>query len=101
MEKMSGSTRIVVYDTLDAEKVGEKVGENLIPNQILILKYISKNEFITITELSDKIGIATKNIENNLAKLKKIGILERIGPDKGGHWGVNTALLESYKIKKR
>jgi len=38
--------------------------------------------------LSKKVGIATKNIENNLAKLKQRGLLKRIGPARGGYWEV-------------
>jgi len=38
--------------------------------------------------LSKKVGIATKNIENNLAKLKQGGLLKRIGPARGGYWEV-------------
>ena len=30
--------------------------------------------------------ISENNIKENLAKLKKKGLLKRIGPDKGGHW---------------
>ena len=31
---------------------------------------------------------STTAIDKNLKKLKQIGILRRVGPDKGGHWEV-------------
>lgn len=38
-----------------------------------------------------KMRINEKNIRNNIAELKEKGFLERIGPDKGGHWKVHSA----------
>ena len=53
-----------------------------------IIRLILENEFITITEMSQKIGITMNAIEKNISKLKKQGRLERIGSDKGGSWKV-------------
>jgi predicted HTH transcriptional regulator len=39
-------------------------------------------------ELSKHIGINEKNIRIHISKLKAKGLLERIGPDKGGYWQV-------------
>ena len=94
-EESGGSFRTIfkrseglkVTDRL-VEKVGEKVGEKLTLNQQQILEFISKNQKISIIELSDKVGIATKNIEVNISKLKQKGLLKRIGPAKGGYWEV-------------
>jgi len=47
-----------------------------------------KEAIISIVQLSKKVGIAEKNIEVNIKKLKQAGILKRIGPAKGGHWEV-------------
>lgn len=43
----------------------------------LILEAVSDNAEITISELSEKIGIGTTAIENNIKKLKDKGLLER------------------------
>ena len=48
------------------------------------------NRDISIVQLSEKVGIATKNIENNIAKLKQKGLLKRIGSDRGGYWEVSS-----------
>jgi ATP-dependent DNA helicase RecG len=70
------------------ERVGVKVGERLTINQIKILKEIDKDRFISAETLSEKVGISKRKIEENISKLKKMGLLKRIGPAKGGHWKV-------------
>ena len=47
---------------------------------------LAENPFLTISGLSAAVGIGTKAIEKQLAKLKAEGRLKRVGPDKGGHW---------------
>jgi ATP-dependent DNA helicase RecG len=34
------------------------------------------------------IGISLRKIKENISKLKDKGLLERVGPDKGGHWKI-------------
>jgi ATP-dependent DNA helicase RecG len=70
------------------EKVGEKVGETLTQNQEMILSLIRENKRISARELSDKLGISARKVEENISKLKKKGLLKRMGPAKGGHWEV-------------
>jgi ATP-dependent DNA helicase RecG len=53
-----------------------------------IIQLISENPNITIEEMAEKIGITSKGVEYNIDKLKKEGILNRIGPDKGGYWKI-------------
>ena len=43
------------------------------------------NKYITTKELSEHIKISTTAVDNDISKLKVKGILERIGPAKGGH----------------
>ena len=53
---------------------------------VLIIDSISENPYITSEELAVIIGIRADKIRVNLAKLKAKGLLERVGPDKGGYW---------------
>ncbi len=53
---------------------------------VKIIELIKKNKRITRQELADKIGKSIEGIDYNLKKLKEEGIIERIGPDKGGYW---------------
>jgi ATP-dependent DNA helicase RecG len=70
-------------------KVGEKVGVKLTANQGKIIDLVRADPQITARELSKRIGISLRKVEENLAKLKEKGLLRRIGPDKGGHWEVH------------
>jgi len=62
-------------------KASEKTSEK-------ILIEICGNRNVTIAELSRIVGVTTRSVERNLKKLQESGRLERIGPDKGGHWVV-------------
>jgi len=53
-----------------------------------ILSLIVVQPEITIPELSVQIGITTRAIEKQVAKLQRDNRLRRVGPDKGGHWEV-------------
>jgi len=64
------------------DKVGNKVG-NLTDNQQMIIEQIQLNNKISASKLADLIGISKRKIEENLAKLKEQGILQRIGGTRG------------------
>jgi len=53
-----------------------------------ILDFIKENEYITIPELSHKIGVAERTIERNLKDLQNKNLLKRVGSAKGGYWEV-------------
>ena len=53
-----------------------------------ILDQIKINPNVTLKELQSKTGLSRRGVEWNMAKLKSEGKIERIGPDKGGHWKV-------------
>jgi ATP-dependent DNA helicase RecG len=65
------------------ETVGVKVGEKVTENQRKILSEIGRDAYISAKELSNRVGISTRKIEDNIRKLKTKGLLRRIGPDKG------------------
>ena len=54
--------------------------------QIIIL--ILSDPKMSRAELSDKIGINPSAIQKHIAKLKRKGIIKRIGPAKGGYWKI-------------
>lgn len=61
---------------------------NLSPTQKKILAALSENAYVTQAELAEKIGIHRTRINDNMAKLKEMGIIRRIGSDKAGHWEI-------------
>jgi len=70
------------------ERVGEKVGEKVGKNETKIFNLILQDKNITYVELSNKLNITEKSVYKNIEKLKKKGLIKRIGPAKGGHWEV-------------
>lgn len=53
-----------------------------------IVALLSEDGKLSATDLAEKIGISSKAVEKHLANLKTNGIIERIGPAKGGYWRV-------------
>ncbi|MBU4037730.1 MAG: winged helix-turn-helix transcriptional regulator [Proteobacteria bacterium] len=68
-----------------AEKGREKSREK---SREKILGLVAGNPSITTQELAEGVGLSIKGIEKAIRVLKKQGLLQRIGPDKGGHWKV-------------
>jgi ATP-dependent DNA helicase RecG len=68
--------------------LGKDLEKDISQNQKKILDAIRRNAYITQHELSTIVRINEKNIRNNLSKLKAKGLIERIGPDKGGYWKI-------------
>lgn len=54
--------------------------------KIMIL--LSEDNHLSAAKLSEKIGVASRNIENNIKKLKEYGLLVRHGSPKHGYWTV-------------
>ena len=54
-----------------------------------IIELLENNPQMSQRELAELTGLTQRGIEWNIIKLKKAGLLERIGPDKGGNWEVS------------
>ncbi|MEA3418359.1 MAG: Fic family protein [Campylobacterota bacterium] len=67
-------------------RVGNEVG-NLTQNQLLIVEQMKKDQKVSAKTLSEHVGISARKIEENIAKLKKMEIIERVGGTRG-HWEV-------------
>lgn len=73
------------------EKVVEKVVEEggvLSSTHRRILKAIAGNPRISAKDLSVKIGISARKVQDHLRQLRERGILVREGPDRGGRWRI-------------
>ena len=53
-----------------------------------IIKLLSEDHQLSAVKLAKKIGVASRNIENNIKKLKEYGILIRHGSPKNGYWEI-------------
>ena len=72
------------------ENIGDAIGENIGENetQRRIVELMRQNPKISAKSISTEIGIALRNVEENIKTLKHAGRVERIGAAKGGHWVV-------------
>ena len=53
-----------------------------------ILRIMVEQPTITTAILAKEIGISTRAVDKQIAKLKALGQLQRVGADRGGHWEV-------------
>ena len=52
------------------------------------MEIILANKNISAQKIAEQLNISSRAVEKQIAKLKKYGILKRIGPARGGHWKV-------------
>lgn len=79
----------VILDTVRkvGNGVGNKVGNTLTDNQFKIMENIKLNSKVSATKLAELVGISKRKIEENLAKLKELKLLKRVGGTRG-HWEI-------------
>ena len=53
-----------------------------------VVECLRMNPFATRQDLARDTGLSVRGVEWNLRKLSQLGIIRRVGPDKGGHWEV-------------
>ncbi|KKP94610.1 MAG: hypothetical protein UR99_C0041G0002 [Candidatus Moranbacteria bacterium GW2011_GWD2_36_12] len=64
-----------------SEKGSEKSSEK-------ILNLMRKRAKISAKEVAEKLGISSRAVEKQIAKLREEKLIKRIGSDKGGYWEV-------------
>ena len=82
---------VVVDFKMEAQ---ESVGETSVKTSVKtsgktsgkIIELINSNMNISIPEMAETIGVSERSIERNIENLKKKGLLQRVGPAKGGYW---------------
>ena len=65
-----------------------RFNETVNERQRSIISSVSSNPYITQAELATMLGISIVHVNKNMKKLQALGIIRRVGPDKGGHWEV-------------
>jgi len=76
------------------EDVIESVSDHQVTDaQRAILRIVSGNPFITTSAIAEKVGITQRRVASNIAKLKTLGLIERVGSDRAGHWRVLSQKL--------
>lgn len=85
-----------VNDTSFGENFGNKnvvkeLGkekQRLTDTQLKILECLVEDKYISAKKIADKIGVSGRTVENNIQKLKEIGIVVRHGSPKSGYWEI-------------
>jgi len=75
-EKTSGKTRLET-----SEKTSEKSSER-------IIELMRTDKDTSAAAIAQTIGLTSRAVEMQIAKLKNSGRIKRVGPAKGGHWEV-------------
>lgn len=89
---IDGLFTVIFRRPFDFEKWVEIWVEKLTENRVKILREIHNHNKVTKKELERNIGVSASTIDNNIAILKELGLLEREGSDKGGNWKINYIL---------
>ena len=53
-----------------------------------VIDFIRSDPSVTIKELQEMLNLSRNGVRKALGRLKSMGRLRRVGPDKGGHWEV-------------
>lgn len=71
----------------DQESNPESIRSNQKSSQ-KIRSCLKMNPKMTILELASALNMSQSGIKKTLKSLKQLGLIQLIGPDKGGHWEV-------------
>ena len=74
-----------------SEEVPPHLPADLNATQTAILNLLLRQPRLTASAMAGQIGIAQRNIEANIRRLKELGLLVRHGSTKGGYWEVIQA----------
>ena len=86
---VTGKTPVeVTVETPVKTPVKTPPGKSLRETPEAILRLLRAEPGLSARELASRIGKSKSAIERAIVKLRDSGLLERIGPDKGGHWQV-------------
>ena len=78
----------LVASAFDTEKSSEKQQIGTEKSSEKILRIMAEQPTITTAIIAKEIGISTRAVDKQIAKLKALGQLQRVGADKGGYWKV-------------
>lgn len=81
----NGSQKVV---STGGQISGQKKWSEITGKKETILELIKNNPYISRSELSNNVKINQSAVQKHLEVLKKLGIIRRVGSDKGGHWEV-------------
>jgi ATP-dependent DNA helicase RecG len=73
------------------DNVTDNVSDNVTNNRLeRILDFLKKDAYISIKTLAKETSVSKRTILRDIEKLKNSNTIERVGPEKGGYWKINT-----------
>jgi ATP-dependent DNA helicase RecG len=63
-----------------------RLPEGLTANEIKICELIQKDKNLTFNEIAERLGISWSTVKRVVGSLTDKGVIERVGPNKGGSW---------------
>ena len=72
--------------------VGINVGDNIGENERKILSIIVHSPQASAREMSEVLGVTSRQCERILSGMKQKGLIVRVGANKGGHWEIIQSL---------
>jgi len=69
-------------------KNGNMAGESKGESKGEIIEMIKGNPKVTVEEIAKELDMSLSGVEKNIRQLKNLGIINRIGPNKGGYWEI-------------
>ena len=51
-----------------------------------LLECIERDPYVSAQKIAEQIGISSRKTEDNIKKLKGLGLIERIGSPRNGYW---------------
>jgi ATP-dependent DNA helicase RecG len=69
-------------------KFVEKFGEKFVENWEKPLELIFHDRYTSAAAIAEKTGISARAVQKQLARMKNMGIIARVGADKGGYWRI-------------
>ncbi len=91
IEEIGNNVRVTIFRR---SYKGEK-SEIIDAGSIRIVELISEDNDLKIDEIVQITGLSKSGINNRIANLKEMGVIERVGSKKTGHWKVNEEKLIS------
>ncbi len=90
---LKGFFTVSFYRPMEFERWIELIGDNLTEKQSLILREINTNPNVTLQELAATFGTTQRTVERNIAILRELGLLERVGSRKDGYYKIKMNRL--------
>ena len=63
-----------------------RLQEDLTADERMICEFIQKENALTFNEIAERLGISWSTVKRVIGSLTDKGIIERVGPNKGGSW---------------